>query len=47
MSLSLITAALAGLIGAYISAFSFVTEAGLPIFYSRTFRFLDIWYLLN
>ncbi len=45
--LSLMTAALAGLIGAYISAFPFITEAGLPIFYSQSFRFLDIWYLLN
>ena len=45
--LSLLTATLAGLIGAYISAFPAITEAGLPVFYSRTFRFLDIWYLLN
>jgi len=36
-----------GLVGAYLSAFDMAAEAGLPIFYSRDFRMLDIWYLLN
>lgn len=44
---SVLAVTLAGLIGGYLSAFDTATEAGLPIFYSASFRALDIWYLLN
>ena len=46
-TMSALVVTLAGLIGAYLSAYSFAAEAGLPIFYSRSWRVLDIWYLLN
>lgn len=45
--LSILAVTLAGLVGAYLSAYPFVKEAGLPIVYSHTWRVLDIWYLLN
>lgn len=44
---AILTITLAGLVGAYLSAFDTAAEAGLPVFYSRDFRLLDIWYLLN
>lgn len=46
-TMSVLAVTLAGLIGAYLSAFDIAVEAGLPIFYSASFRALDIWYLLN
>ena len=46
-TLSILAVTLAGLIGAYLSAYDVVAKAGLPLFYSHDFRILDIWYLLN
>ena len=46
-TLSILAVTLAGLVGAYLSAYDFVTKTGLPLFYSHDFRLLDIWYLLN
>jgi hypothetical protein len=46
-TLSVMVVTLAGLIGAYLSAYSFAAEAGMPIFYNHDLRVLDIWYLLN
>lgn len=46
-TLSVLAVTFAGLTGAYLSAYDFVTRTGLPLFYSHDFRVLDIWYLLN
>ncbi|MEZ5931225.1 MAG: hypothetical protein R3F54_04640 [Alphaproteobacteria bacterium] len=46
-TLSVLAVTLAGLVGAYLSAYPVAADAGLPIFYSRAWRVLDIWYLLN
>lgn len=44
---SLLVITLAGLAGAYLSAYNIAADAGMPLFYNHDFRVLDIWYLLN
>lgn len=44
---SLLVITLAGLAGAYLSAYNLAADAGMPLFYDHDFRVLDIWYLLN
>ncbi len=46
-AMSVLAVTLAGLVGAYLSAYPVAANAGLPIAYSHKFRMLDIWHLLH